>query len=82
MTQDEAIRHAGPMAQDFHAAFGLGEDERHISSVDPDGIALSAIQGLYAISREKEAEIDLLKRRLAEMEEKMQALLDNLPATP
>ena len=38
----------GPTAQDFYAAFGLGEDERHISTVDADGVALAAIQGLYA----------------------------------
>ena len=49
-TQDPAIRHIGPMAQDFYAAFGLGEDERHISTVDADGVALAAIQGLYQTS--------------------------------
>jgi hypothetical protein len=30
--QDPSIRHVGPMAQDFHEAFHLGEDERHIST--------------------------------------------------
>jgi len=41
------IRHLGPMAQDFHAAFGLnGSDDRHISVVDEGGVALAAIQGL------------------------------------
>lgn len=44
--QDKAIRHMGPMAQDFYANFGVGEDERHISTVDADGVALAAIQGL------------------------------------
>ncbi|RME90510.1 MAG: hypothetical protein D6766_13150, partial [Verrucomicrobia bacterium] len=34
------------MAQDFHAAFGLGTDDRHIATVDADGVALAAIQGL------------------------------------
>ena len=38
--------HLGPMAQDFHAAFGLGTDDRHIATVDADGVALAAIQGL------------------------------------
>ena len=33
-SQSSSIRHMGPMAQDFHAAFGLGEDEKHISAVD------------------------------------------------
>jgi hypothetical protein len=39
-------RHLGPMAQDFHAAFGLGADDKHIATVDADGVALAAIQGL------------------------------------
>lgn len=46
-TQDEEIRHMGPVAQDFAAAFGVGEDARHISTIDADGVALAAIQGLY-----------------------------------
>jgi hypothetical protein len=43
--------HLGPMAQDFHAAFGLGPDERHIATVDADGVALAAIQGLNQKTR-------------------------------
>jgi hypothetical protein len=39
-------RHIGPMAQDFYAAYGLGHDETHISTVDADGIVLLAIQEL------------------------------------
>jgi hypothetical protein len=44
--QDPGIRHIGPMAQDFFRSFGVGEDRRHISSVDADGVALAAIKGL------------------------------------
>ncbi len=40
-------KHLGPMAQDFHAAFGLdGSDDKHISVIDEGGVALAAIQGL------------------------------------
>jgi hypothetical protein len=42
------IRHVGPMAQDFHAAFGLGDSDRTIGLVDASGVALAAIQGLNA----------------------------------
>jgi Chaperone of endosialidase len=46
-TEDKATRHLGPMAQDFHAAFGLnGGDDTHIATVDEAGVALAAIQGL------------------------------------
>jgi hypothetical protein len=40
--------HVGPMAEDFHAAFGLGHSDRQIATVDADGVALAAIQGLNA----------------------------------
>lgn len=49
--QDAAIRHAGPTAQDFHAAFGLGEDARRISTIDADGIALAGVKALEARTR-------------------------------
>lgn len=74
-SQDPSIRHIGPMAQDFYAAFGLGEDDKHISTVDADGVALAAIQGLYeqnqALSAEnaaQQAQIDALEARLATLE--------------
>jgi Chaperone of endosialidase len=60
-TQDASIRHAGPTAQDFHAAFGLGEDPLRISTVDADGIALRAIQALVH-------EITTLRERVAQLE--------------
>ncbi|MGH6785072.1 MAG: tail fiber domain-containing protein, partial [Sphingomicrobium sp.] len=44
--QSDAIRHMGPSAQDFRAAFGLGHSDLTISTVDADGVALAAIQGL------------------------------------
>jgi len=52
-------RHLGPMAQDFRAAFGLGPDDRHIATVDADGVALAAIQALYrrVLALERQLEI-------------------------
>jgi len=74
-TQNPGIEHIGPMAQDFYAAFGLGEDDRHISTIDPDGVALAAIQGLHEMVKEKDAEnvdlqgqVDDLEARLAALE--------------
>ena len=54
-------RHIGPMAQDFHAAFAVGLDEKHITTVDADGVALAAIQGLNEKLDEKDAELSRLK---------------------
>ena len=56
-SQDASVRHIGPTAQDFHAAFNVGEDERRIATVDADGVALAAIQGLNEIVREQKAEL-------------------------
>lgn len=77
-SQDQSIRHIGPMAQDFHTAFGVGEDEKHITSVDADGVALAAIQGLNQKLEEqlqaKEARIDALERTAAELKAIVQRL--------
>ena len=43
---DPDVRHLGPMAQDFAEAFGLGENERWIDTVDADGVNMVAIQEL------------------------------------
>jgi len=43
---ERGVRHVGPMAQDFYAAFGVGEDDKHITSIDEDGVALAAIKAL------------------------------------
>lgn len=69
-----SVTHIGPVAQDFHAAFGLGNDDRSISTVDADGVALAAIQALYAENQEKEAEIAELRSQLAELEARFDAL--------
>ncbi len=74
ITQDPAIRHIGPMAQDFHAAFGVGEDDRHISATDADGVAFAAIQGLHQLLQEKDARIAELEKRLRSLESKMRQL--------
>jgi hypothetical protein len=68
-TNDTATPHLGPVAQDFHAAFDLGADDKHIATVDADGVALAAIQGLNQKLEEREKEITELKQSLAELKE-------------
>jgi hypothetical protein len=63
--QDATIRHVGPTAKDFHAAFGLGEDPLRISTIDADGIALAAIQSLEARTRAYEVRLKALEQELA-----------------
>ena len=60
------------MAQDFQAAFQVGESEAGITTIDADGVALAAIQGLNekleaqaAQLHTQQIELQSLKRRLA-----------------
>ena len=76
-TQSDA-RHIGPMAQDFREAFALGRDEKHITSVDADGVALAAIQGLNEVVREQREAIEKLATRNRELEERLAGRLATL----
>lgn len=74
--QDESVTHMGPIAQDFYDAFGLGIDNRHIVTVDADGVALSAIQGLYAMLLEQRATVELLRAENARLVSEVERLAD------
>ncbi len=68
-------RHMSPMAQDFWAAFGLGVNDKAITSSDVSGVALGAIQGLNqklaTQLKQKDAEIAALKRDMAAIKRKL-----------
>lgn len=86
-SQDASIRHVGPTAQDFRAAFGLGESDTTITSVDIDGINLLAAQALVRRTTELQAvnaqlreenaaqrtRLDALEGRLLELEQWLRA---------
>ncbi len=55
--------HIGPMAQDFYAAFQTGTDNKSISSIDPAGVSLLAIQALIEKINTLEKEIAELKMK-------------------
>jgi hypothetical protein len=70
---DPDTRHIGPMAQDFHATFGVGFDDKHIAPIDEGGIALVSIQALH----EKVEQKDL---RLQQMLQQQQTQIEALKA--
>jgi predicted nucleic acid-binding Zn ribbon protein len=72
--EDPAIRHIGPMAQDFAAAFEVGATDTMIFQLDADGVALASIQALHGEVEGLRAENESLHRTLAEL----QARLDRL----
>ncbi len=81
-TDQKATAHIGPMAEDFHKLFNVGQDEKHLAVTDVNGVALAAIQGLAqlvrerdeeitALLRERDREVTMLKSRLADLEKQL-----------
>ncbi len=68
------VRHLGPMAQDFKAAFGLGDTDRMIFPLDATGVSLAAIQALHQRLGAAEAENDDLRERLGRLERRLAEL--------
>jgi hypothetical protein len=62
----------GPMAQDFWPAFGLGEDPLRIGTIDADGVALAAIQGLGLRLHDTELELELHAANINELQTALQ----------
>ncbi len=71
---DENIRHIGPMAQDFYAAFGLGLGETTIATVDADGVALAAIKALALENKVIKEENRKLQKTITDILERLNAL--------
>ena len=71
ITDGETLKHIGPMAQDFFSAFKVGLDDKHISMVDADGVALAAIQGL---NQKLEEQLKQQRAENAELKQRLEAL--------
>ncbi|HZR19529.1 MAG TPA: tail fiber domain-containing protein [Verrucomicrobiae bacterium] len=74
-SEPEGVRHLGPISQDFYGSFGLGEDDRHITTVDESGVALAAIQGLNEVLKEKDSRIGALELEIADLKTLVTKLL-------
>jgi hypothetical protein len=66
-SDDPSVRHMGPMAQDFKAAFGLGDTDKAYNSVDAHGVTLAAIQALYERVQAQDERIERLERENREL---------------
>lgn len=71
----QAVRHIGPVAEDFEAAFALGGDGKSLSAMDSVGVALAGIQALAQ-------QVDALSDQLRERDEQIKALQGALAARP
>ena len=80
IAEGKKIRHLGPVSQDFWAAFGLGADDKSITSIDETGMALVAIQGLNAKLEErlaeKERQISAHEHEIEELRSELAGLRD------
>jgi hypothetical protein len=75
--KDSDVPHLGPMAQDFKGAFYPGRDDKTISMLEFDGVALAALQGLNQKLEEKDVEIQTLKQSVAELKQLVSQLTRN-----
>jgi hypothetical protein len=82
--EPDGKKHIGPMAQDFYAAFGLGDDDKHIGTIDESGVALAAIQGLNQKLeeelRQKDAQLVAQQQQLESLRNEMHAIMGRLEA--
>ena len=81
-TQADSIRHIGPTAQDFKSAFGVGESETGITTVDADGVALAAIKGLVEELKDRDKTIEELKTKSAAFESELRTIREQLSKLP
>ena len=82
-TDDRGIRHIGPTAQDFRRAFGVGQDDVTIGTVDADGVSLAAAKALEARTADQQARIEALESQNAALRAanaEMQARLARIEA--
>src|SRR5579884_608764 len=71
---EQGVRHVGPMAQDFYAAFKVGGDDKHITSIDEDGVALAGVKALHARVRALDAQNREMRAELRELRAEVRAL--------
>ncbi len=73
-TEGANVRHIGAISQDFNRLFGFGDSAETIATVDADGVAMAAIQGLHEELKDRDARIE----RLEQQSKEQQALIDGL----
>jgi hypothetical protein len=81
--ESDESRHIGPTAQDFQKVFGVGENDKTISTIDPSGIALAAIKELNKQNQELKVQSEYLKEqnmRLQKQLDELKAMVEDLAA--
>jgi hypothetical protein len=75
-----ADRHVGPMAQDFHASFGLGHTDKGIATLDSSGVALAAIKALIDENASLKQRLEQLESQQLQMQAVMARMIEGQQA--
>ena len=82
IAEGRQVRHMGPMAQDWHAAFGFNADPLTINQGDFDGVNLAAVKALDARTQAQQARISTLERENADLRARLERIEAALAAKP
>lgn len=77
-TDEAGTEHMGPMAEDFHAAFGLGQDAKHLAAIDASGVALASVQALNQRLEQQNRSLADKNAQLTKRIDKLEKLVDRL----
>ena len=83
IAEENQVRHMGPMAEDFFAAFKLGGSDKSIGIQDLTGVSLAAIKALDERTlqlQQKQSEVAQLRLQVAQLESANQAMERRLTA--
>ena len=70
IAENKAVRHMGPVAQDFYSAFALGTDSASIGMIDINGVNLAAVKAL----EQRTADLNAAQEQLVEKAKRIDAL--------
>ncbi|HET7232594.1 MAG TPA: tail fiber domain-containing protein [Longimicrobium sp.] len=78
LAEGAQVRHLGPFAEDFRAAFGLGVDDISIGLLDIDGVNFAAAKALDARTTAQGEQIRALQAENAQLREQNRQLDERL----
>lgn len=62
--EPRSVRHIGPIAEEFAAAFRVGANDRTITISDAVGVAYASIRALHELLEQRRREIAALRREI------------------
>nr|WP_051877366.1 hypothetical protein [Streptomyces natalensis] len=73
-TDPPGVCHLGPMAQDWKAAFNLGDDDTMIWCVDANGVTIVSIQALHRLITDLQTANARLQSQLADLTTRLDSI--------